>query len=89
MEITRADGSRTTAQMIGHTASHQADESTRPIVRDEQGQKLIFIGFALPPFRYAQILLLCEEEGITFDEALVAALDPLLRAAEQASTVTN
>jgi hypothetical protein len=89
MDIRKADGTTTTAQMIGHTASHQADEQTRPIVRDADGRKLVFIGFTLPPLRYAQILLLCEQEGCSFDEALESALTPLFRAAAIASSVDN
>jgi hypothetical protein len=89
MEIRKADGTTTQAQVIGHTASHSADEQTRPIVRDEQGRKLIFIGFTLPPLRYAQILLLCEQEGCSFDEALASGLEPLFRAAAVAASVDN
>lgn len=89
MEIKQENGQKISAQVIGHTAGHQADESTRPIVRDANGRKLVFVGFTLTPLRYAQILLLCEDEGIDFDEALAAALEPLFRAAQNASQARN
>lgn len=89
MKMQRCDGTTEECTIQGHTATHESDDKPRHIVKTADGKKYIFIGFILPPRVYAAILLLCEQEKCTFDEALEAALTPLFRAADVASGIAN